>query len=167
MSFGIDSLGAGSGAVAGTRPIGGGSGLDFELNLAPVIDCLTVLIAFTLVSASFVSVKVLEAGVGSFSEQAASTTDPRHDTALSIRMGAQGGWVIKVAGRVNETIAVPPWADGRRDYEGLAAALEKTHAKYPAIQEASVTADPAVEYREVVQAVEGVRKALPKVYIGN
>jgi biopolymer transport protein ExbD len=162
VSFGIDSLNAGQ-----AHPAGGGSGLDFELNIAPVIDCLTVLIAFTLVSASFVSIKVLEAGVGSFSEQAASTTDPRHDTAMSVRMSSSGSWILKLAGRASETVTVPPWADGRRDFEGLDAAIQKAREKFPDLREASVTADPAIEYREVVQAVELVRKELPKVYIGN
>ena len=37
--------------------------LDFELNLAPIIDCFTVLIAFILISASFASINILDAGI--------------------------------------------------------------------------------------------------------
>ena len=36
---------------------------DFDLNLAPIIDCMTVLITFMLASASFLSIGILDAGV--------------------------------------------------------------------------------------------------------
>ena len=41
----------------------GSGGQDFELNLASLIDCFTVLITFLLASASFLSVGILDAGV--------------------------------------------------------------------------------------------------------
>lgn len=42
-----------------------GSSQDFELNLAPIIDCLVVLIAFLMVSLSYLSVQMLDAGMSS------------------------------------------------------------------------------------------------------
>ena len=38
-----------------------GGSLDFELNLAPIIDCLVVLITFMLASASFLSISIFDA----------------------------------------------------------------------------------------------------------
>jgi biopolymer transport protein ExbD len=43
--------------------VGGGNSQDADINLAPIIDCFTVLIAFMLVSASFLSIGVLDAGI--------------------------------------------------------------------------------------------------------
>ena len=50
---------------------GGGEG-DVELNLAPIVDCFTVLIAYLLVSMSFISLSIFEAGVAATSPESAS-----------------------------------------------------------------------------------------------
>ncbi|NDF14013.1 hypothetical protein EB061_01655 [bacterium] len=39
---------------------GGGEG-DVELNIAPIVDCFTVLIAYMLVSMSFIQLSIFEA----------------------------------------------------------------------------------------------------------
>lgn len=44
---------------------GGGPSQDFELNLAPIIDCLVVLIAFLMVSLSYLSIQMMDASVAS------------------------------------------------------------------------------------------------------
>lgn len=152
-------------STAGTG--GGSEPLDLDLNIAPVIDCLTVLITFLLVSASFISIGMISTGAASFSEKAAATTDPRHDVLLSVRMGAQGGWLLRLTGKKVETISVPPWADGRRDFEGLVTALQKAREEYPELAEVAVSADPSIEYGEIVRAVETVRRQIPKVYVGG
>jgi biopolymer transport protein ExbD len=56
----------------GTHP----AEIDFELNLAPIIDCLVVLITFTLISASFLSVAVFDYGAAPNSASQSSTTPP-------------------------------------------------------------------------------------------
>lgn len=38
---------------------------DFELNLAPIIDCMVVLIAFLMVSLSYLSIQMMDAGLNS------------------------------------------------------------------------------------------------------
>lgn len=160
MSFDGSSSG---GLAAG----GGGDALDLDLNIAPVIDCLTVLITFLLVSASFISIGMISTGAASFSEKAAATTDPRHDVLLSVRMGAQGGWLLRLTGRKVETVSVPAWADGRRDFEGLAGAIQKAREEFPELEEAAVSADPSIEYGDIIRAVETVRRQVPKVYVGG
>mgnify|MGYP003351965824 CR=1 FL=1 len=47
-------------------PLDGGQ--DFELNLASIIDCLTVIIAFLLLSSSFVSYGTLDTAVAALDE---------------------------------------------------------------------------------------------------
>ncbi|RYZ61531.1 MAG: hypothetical protein EOP09_19835, partial [Proteobacteria bacterium] len=54
---------------------GGAGSLEFDLNLAPIIDCFTVLITFLLVSASFLSVSIFDAGFTPV-EQMGDTTPP-------------------------------------------------------------------------------------------
>lgn len=44
---------------------GSGPSQDFELNLAPIIDCMVVLIAFLMVSLSYLSIQMMDASVAS------------------------------------------------------------------------------------------------------
>jgi biopolymer transport protein ExbD len=46
-----------------------GASQDFDLNLAPIIDCITVLIAFILISTSFISIGLLDAGIATETAQ--------------------------------------------------------------------------------------------------
>ncbi len=48
---------------------------DFELNLASIIDCFVVLIAFILVSTSFFSIGIIDAEVAGASTTSESTSE--------------------------------------------------------------------------------------------
>src|SRR5690349_6182731 len=53
--------------------IEGGSNQDVELNLAPIIDCFTVLITYLLITASFINLAAMDVGVSATGS--ASPTD--------------------------------------------------------------------------------------------
>jgi|GEM_PF-822220 len=59
---------------SGSSGRGRESSSDFDLNLAPIIDCFTVIIAFLLASAAFVSIGVFEAAVPSITPQQGQTS---------------------------------------------------------------------------------------------
>src|SRR6185295_15775876 len=87
----------------------GGGGLDFELNLAPIIDCFTVLITFMLVSATYLSLTTLEASVAPL-QQAVKEDTPSNEPPLpvlgikvSLELKQSGDIELKVTGEENRT----------------------------------------------------------------
>src|SRR4051812_8043711 len=88
----------------GKAGLGHSGELDFDLNLAPIIDCLTVLITFTLVSASFLSVSIFDAGAG-LPDQ--SQTDQKPPVvSISLVLKQSGALEIQVTGQANKTVNV-------------------------------------------------------------
>ncbi|MGZ3709823.1 MAG: biopolymer transporter ExbD, partial [Bdellovibrionota bacterium] len=49
---------------------------DFELNIASIIDCFTVLITFLLASASFLSIGIFDAGVAAGAAESKDSKPP-------------------------------------------------------------------------------------------
>src|SRR5437588_4073509 len=73
------------------------SGQDFDLNLAPIIDCLTVLIAFVLISASYLSVGILEAGVAA--SGATQQVDVSSPVSLAIDLRRDHSILVTLSGK--------------------------------------------------------------------
>ncbi|MEK7690751.1 MAG: biopolymer transporter ExbD, partial [Bdellovibrionota bacterium] len=74
-----------------------GSSQDFDLNLAPIIDCFTVLITFLLISASFLSIGILDAGISAPGAQTES--EPQGASVdLTLKITADRGYRIKIEG---------------------------------------------------------------------
>jgi biopolymer transport protein ExbD len=150
---------------------GGGGDGDVELNLAPIIDCFTVLITYLLVTASFLSLAALDVGV---SATGTGTPPPTADNTpppmvMSLEALANGDIKVNVRGGVSgkeypyKIIAV----GGQRDEDGLLARLEEIKKKWPEITEASVSAEPSVIYKDVVKVIKKVQEAMPKVMISS
>jgi biopolymer transport protein ExbD len=146
----------------------GGGGLDFELNLAPIIDCFTVLITFMLASASFLSIGILDAGIAAAGASAATTQAPPPVT-LSVELKHDFTIQVKVSGKENRTQTLPALAekDGGWNYAQLTAQLAELKGRYPAVQAATLSAENKVEYKHVVKSMEVVRKAMPAVLLGG
>src|SRR4051812_44310285 len=85
------------------RASGLGGSLDFELNLAPVIDCLTVLIGFVMISVVFASVRILDIGVGAGAMETTAQKSP--SVKVVVELAATGMMQIKVTGK--ESLQVP------------------------------------------------------------
>lgn len=144
---------------------GGNSSQDVELNLASIIDCFTVLIAFMLASASFLSIGILDAGVAAAGAQTASGTPP--SVNVTVELGAVGKLVIKLSGKASNTTSLPALASGKADYEGLTRSLASVRSKYTDVAAVTLTADNSTEYKDVVKAMEQIRKTIPVVLLGG
>jgi biopolymer transport protein ExbD len=142
----------------------GGGGQDVELNLAPIIDCFTVLIAFMLVSASFLSIGLLDAGIAA----AGPSTDKSTPPPVSIEVVIKNGLAlqVKVSGKENRTLNVAV-KDNALDLEGLAAQLKPIQDKWKTVNGATISAESDVEYREVIRTMETTRKHFPAVALGG
>ena len=148
---------------AGISP-GGSGGQDFELNLASIIDCFTVLIAFMLASASFLSIGILDAGVAAAGAQAAPGTPS--PVNITVELGEAGKLSLKLTGKANSTQVIAAQA-GKADYASLTRSLASVHGKYADVNALTLTADNSVQYKDVVKAMEEIRKTIPVVLLGG
>lgn len=145
-------------------------GQDFDLNLAPIIDCFTVLITYLLVSASFISLTALDVGVaaaGQADPNAAAPKTPPFN--LMVELSAQREIVFKLTGgpkSLNLSIAVKATA-GAWDIGGLEKETARLVGQYPDVKEATLQTDPSIIYKDVVKIVETIKKSISKVYLAG
>ena len=148
----------------------GDTGQDVELNLAPIIDCFTVLITYLLVSASFISLSVLDVGVSASGAGAAAAPAGTPPLNLSLKLAADQSMEFHLTGgdkHLDEKMAFPRTAQGGWDMVELAKRLKYMKTKYPTLKEVSLSADPTVHYKDVVKMIEATRKSMPKVYLAG
>jgi len=136
---------------------------DFELNIASVIDCFTVLITYLLVSASFISISAMDIDIAGAGD--APQTEPP-PVSIAVELENNFSLVIKVTGAEKDQWLVEA-KDGSWDTDSLSAKLMAIHEKWPTVQSALLGADDALEYREVVKVVEAARKAIPSITLGD
>lgn len=140
-------------------------GQDFELNLAPIIDCLTVLIAFVLISASYLSIGVLDSGVAA--SGATQTTSNSSPVSLAIDLRNDHSILVSLSGKIHRDHSIPPAPDGSWDYNALTDHLAFVKSEWPMLQQAVLMADNGVDYQQVVKSMEITRKAVPSVLLGG
>jgi biopolymer transport protein ExbD len=154
MSAGIETGGGGRGAQS----------QDFELNLASIIDAFTVLIAFMLASASFLSIGILDAGVAAAGATANAGTPPSIN--VTIELSPDNKMMVKTTGKTQASTAIAS-KTGAWDYETLTQTLGGLKTKYPDVNAVTLVADNTVQYKDVVKAMEITRKTLPVVLLGG
>ncbi len=142
----------------------GGNSQDFDLNLASIIDCFTVLIAFMLVSASFLSIGVFDAGIAASGETAKSDTPPSIE--VSVELTANQGILLKTNGKAHSSTHIVP-AQGKRDLARLETELQELRKKWPDVQAVTLTSENQIAYSEIVLAMETLRKSVPGVLLGG
>jgi len=152
---------------AGVSSGGGGRGSesqDFELNIASIIDCFTVLIAFMLVSASFVAIGILDAGVAAAGATAASSKPPSVTVTVDLQPGHK--FSVKLSGKANKTTVLAE-SKGDWDYAAMTEALQGVKKHWPDVSAITLTADGTIEYKDVVKTMEAARKTMPVVLLGG
>jgi biopolymer transport protein ExbD len=137
---------------------------DFDLNLAPIIDCLTVLIAFMLASTAFLSIGILDAGVAAAGASATSTTPPA--ISILIELGAGKDYLLKVTGKSAFTAPIPHTEQGWNGAE-LSKRLAALKTQWPDISAVTLSADNQVHYEDVVKSMETIRQTMPVVLLGG
>src|SRR5690348_3316307 len=70
---------------------------DFDLNLAPIIDCFVVLIAFVMISSAFASIAILDAGVSAGGDTTDSLKSPPIQISIGLRHDRSA--VLRVSGK--------------------------------------------------------------------
>ncbi len=152
-------------------PVGdGASNQDVDLNLAPIIDCFTVLITYLLVTASFLtlsSVDVSVSATGTGAPPPESTGPPPMTMAIELKAG--GNLEIQIRGGAeNKKLSYNvPGETGGWNMALLTSRLQEIQGKWPAITEVSVTAEPAIIYKDIVSILHEIQNVMPKVYISG
>lgn len=152
----------------------GGKNQDFEINLAPIIDCFTVLITYLLVTASFITLTAVDVGVSATGE-ASTTQVPVDPPPMFMLMEMKLGhvFVIKISGgkltqdvviEVNET---KDGKGGKWNYSEMMARLQQIQKKWAAIGDVSISAEPTILYKDIVETINEIKKIIPKVYISG
>lgn len=131
---------------------------DFELNLAPIIDCFTVLITFMLASASFLSISIFDAGFTPV-EAIGDPNPPQITINLNVK-DKDKGYELVVKGKENShNIYKTP--------EEVGQALVQIKGRFPAADSVTLSADDNVEYEKVVKAMEKIRPVFPALVLGG
>lgn len=139
-----------------------GEGQDFELNLAPIIDCFTVLITYMLVSASFISIDMLEVSVAASTPPSETTPPPPTDptTSVSAMLMGDGRVLFEITGKDQPT-----------HLEALSGDIimrgEEIRKRWPTVKEINVKAEPGVQYKQIIKTVEDLKKPFVKVFLGE
>lgn len=137
---------------------------EVDLNLAPIIDCFTVLITYLLVSASFIALSVFDVDVAT-PPGASSPDQPK--VVIAVEMEQNRDLRIRVSGGTDAGVYMIAAKDGLWDFDMLTAKLEGLKTKYPELKSALLGADATMEYKEVVKTVETMKKTLPSVTLGE
>ena len=133
---------------------GRGRSSNFELNLVPFIDLMSVLITFLLISAVWTQVSMIQLGA-SFAapadpnQQTPLTPPPLEDLVLKLEI-RQNGYVLFVGKDVK---SIPKLADGY-DREALSADLSKIKQMYPDKAGIKMAIEDEIFYDHVVTAMD-------------
>lgn len=141
------------------------SSQDFELNITSIIDCFTVLIAFMLVSTSFVAIGIIDAGAAA----SGAVVDKAKTCPVNVVIELKAAHVlgVKVAGAKNAQLTLAAGPDKNWSYDALARELLALKTKWPTLEGATLVADNTVDYRDVVKAMDVSRQTLPAILLGG
>ena len=131
-----------------------------EVNITPVIDCLTVLLTFLLASASFLTISAFDAGYATdkVSQATAATGAPEVTIALSLLVNGLIEIKHQSQGKLN-TDLVP--------LSALEAKLQDLRSKSTQDTVVSLDADPAVSYSKVIETMDQIKQKFPQVVMGG
>ena len=150
--------------------VSSGSGQDFDLNIAPVIDCFTVLITYLLVSASFLSFSILDIGVAASGVAAPAAEPTVPPVAISAELTTLRSITVKLTGgpkNIDQSYTVPTARDGDWDLGELDARIREIQGRFPDVKEISVSSENTVRYKEIVKVIEALKKDVPKVFLAG
>jgi biopolymer transport protein ExbD len=141
-----------------------GRSQDFDLNLAPIIDCFTVLITFLLVSASFLAVGIFDANLAIEGPPPANTQPPA--IRVDLELLAKHRIRLRVTGKSSLDKTLEP-LDEDWDLKALTTEIDALVAQWPDTRSVVLNGHDDLEYRHVVRIMETVKGKLPSILLGG
>lgn len=133
------------------------------MNIASIIDCFTVVITYLLVSASFISLGVLD--TSSADGSVSMEQSKKEILELTIHMSEDRQLMLNTSGTQKSQIAIPA-LNGSWDFTTMNNYLQDYKNKFN-LQAANLSAANAVEYKDVVRGLERIREQIDNVYLGE
>ncbi len=121
------------------------------INLTPMMDILTVLVVFLLITAVFMSVTIEELSVPT----AAGGPSNQPNFAIEVIVRKAG---LQIANGRSVEAAIPK-KDDKYDIELLSKMLISLKAQYPQKEDATVLMEPNIEYDYLIQVMDAIREA--------
>ncbi len=134
-----------------------GRSKNIELNLVPVIDLMSVLITFLLITAVWTQVSMIQIGssiYGKKSDTTPSTPPPLSDVVLKVDVKPVG-YILTVGKQVISL----PMVGGQFDDAGLIAQLQRVKQLYPEKQDAVIALVDDLPYEQLIKTMDSVLMA--------
>ncbi len=122
------------------------------LNLTPMMDILTVLVVFLLITAVFMSITIMELSIPT---SAGGPAPARPNFNIEVIVRNRG---LEIANGSSVQAAIPK-KDDKYDIELLSKMLVNLKAQYPEKEDATVLMEPKIEYDYMIQVMDAVREA--------
>lgn len=122
------------------------------LNLTPMMDILTVLVVFLLVTAVFMSITIMELSIPT---SGAAPAAAKRNIAIEVIVRKTG---LQISNGSTVQAAIPK-KDGAYDIEQLSKMLVRLKEQYPEKQDATVLMEPSIAYDNLIQVMDAVRAA--------
>ena len=120
------------------------------LNLTPMMDILTVLVVFLLITAVFTRVTIMELNVPT---NAGGSALNKPNFAIEVIVRKAG---LEIANGLSVEAAIPK-KDGQYDMEMLSKMLMRLKERYPEKQDATVLMEPDIKYDYLIEIMDAVR----------
>ncbi len=121
------------------------------LNLTPMMDILTVLVVFLLITAVFMRITIMELSVPTNAGGSASNAN----FAIEVIIREAG---LEIANGSSVEAAIPK-KDGHYDMKMLSEMLLRLKAQYPEKEDATVLMEPDIKYDYLIEISDAVRGA--------
>lgn len=131
---------------------------NIELNLVPVIDLMSVLITFLLITAVWSQVSMIQIGSSLYGKksdtQPSPTPPPNADVVLKVDV-KEVGYVLTVGKQVISL----PMVNEQFDDAGLVAQLQRVKQLYPEKVDGIVTVADVIPYEQLIKAMDNMLSA--------
>jgi biopolymer transport protein ExbD len=121
------------------------------INLTPLMDILTVLVVFLLITAVFMSITIEELSVPTNAGGAGG----QPNFAIEVIVRKTG---LEIANGSSVEAAIPK-KDDKYDIELLSKMLLRLKSQYPGKEDATILMEPKIEYDYLIQVMDAVREA--------
>lgn len=143
---------------------GGKNSQEVDLQIAPIIDCFVVLIAFLLVSAAFLSIGILDAGVANSVSSQKKSTPPAIQVSILMKSDYSIHLKTKGKSRVSRRFQA---VEGQWNHEALQAELSRLQKSWPDVKGVTLSAQDQIVYEDVVVTMDRIRSTHPAVLLSG
>ena len=144
--------------MADIQQSGGGRKKNFEPNLVPFIDLMSVLITFLLITAVWTQVSMIQIGTSIYGKRQENTPPPpipeHSDVVLKLDI-RPSGYTLTIAKQVIQI----PLANGDYDEANLVGQLEKAKQQYPNKQDGAIAMADELPYERLIRGMDAMLKA--------